>query len=167
MTSWSDRKLGARLFATGPPSDPGRHVERLRLPVPVRGRANPDGVPLAELLAAAQAVLSTVEGAAATGAELTLICTAEPTAAQRRRLRKLLDDREKLLALAEPPAAARSSDDAEPPAARSSDDAGPPAAADGAALRELLRDESTPDAQWLRAFRRWAVSELIPPDGSA
>jgi hypothetical protein len=37
---------------------------------------------------------------------------------------------------------------------------------DPAALRKVLLEEGTPDAEWLRAFRRYAVAELIAKESS-
>ena len=40
------------------------------------------------------------------------------------------------------------------------------AADDPAALRKVLLDQATPDPEWLRAFRRYAVAELIAKESS-
>jgi len=133
------------LAAGGPVGPPVRHVQQMALPVPVRGRDEPDGVPLEAILAAAQEIAPTVQGAAVRGSELELVHTSEPTAEQRDALAGLLGDGDRLRAL---------------------DTAGPEPALAGDALRNVLLDAGTPDAEWLRAFRRWAVSELIRPGGS-
>jgi hypothetical protein len=124
---------------------PARHVEVVELPVTVRSRDQPDGVPLEEILAAAKAESPTVRGLAVRGGALVVIHDKAPPQAARKRLRSLLGDREKLISL-QPVHPIAAPDDA-----------------DG--LRRVLRDEATPDADWLRAFRRYAVERLIDQDG--
>ncbi|MFI7128806.1 hypothetical protein ACIBQ1_24095 [Nonomuraea sp. NPDC050153] len=147
MISETDRGRVARLLARPARSgENGRHVERLPLPVPVRGRGEPGGVPLEAILAAAQEVSPTVTGLAVSGGEVTVTHRERPPEAERERLRGLLGDPERLLALSPPSAAAQPS---------------------GNELLAVLRDEATPDAEWMRLFRRWAVAELIDRGGGA
>jgi hypothetical protein len=142
----STRDLALRMLGATPrrAAAPARHVQQLPLPVTVRGRDAPDGVPLEEILAAAKAASSTVEGLVVRGDELTVIHGEQPTADQRDRLDRLLGDQEGLLAL-------------DRPAQREPTPAG--------ALRAALLSADTPDADWLRAFRQWAVAELLTRDG--
>jgi hypothetical protein len=135
----------ALLAAGGPIGRPARQVQRVALPVPVRGRDEPDGVPLEAILAATRDIASTVQGAAVRGSELELVHSSEPTTEQRDALASLLGDEDRLRALGT---------------------AQPEPALAGETLRDVLLDAGTPDAEWLRAFRRWAVSELIQPGGS-
>jgi len=140
MKSSSD--LARRFLGAASPEGPSsrRHLQQLPLPVTVRGRGAPDGVPLEEILAAAKAAASTVEGLVVRDGELTVVHSAEPDAGQRERLDRLFADRGGLLAL-------------------------------GRAVRRtsltVLLDEATPDALWLKAFRQWAVSELLARDGAS
>ncbi|MET8052879.1 hypothetical protein ABZU75_35310 [Streptosporangium sp. NPDC005286] len=120
------------------PGGSGRHVERLPLAVAVRGRDDPDGVPLDLVLAAAQEVSPAVTGLAVSGTELLVTFRERPAATEWDRVRDLLGDPERLRAPAVPEA--------------------------GAPLAALL-DEATPDAEWMRLFRQWAVRELLARDG--
>jgi hypothetical protein len=116
-------------------------VERLPLPSALHGA---DAVPLERALAAAQATLPTVTGLAAGGGQLTVTHSEPPADADRQRLYDLLADPDRLR-----PAAA------------------PAASLAGEALRDRLRDETTPDAEWLRLFRQWAVAgPLAAEEGS-
>ena len=126
---------------------PARHVEVVELPVAVRSREQPDGVPLQEILAAAKAASPTVRGLAVRGGAVVVIHDKAPSQPAQRRLRDLLGDRQKLTELGR----------ARPPNAPAGDDADD--------LRRALLDETTPDAEWMRAFRRYAVQRLIEPDG--
>jgi hypothetical protein len=146
MTSTTRDDPVRRPFARArQPGTAGPYVERLPLPVAMRGHDEPGGVPLEHILAAAQRISSTVDGIAVSRGEFTVTHREPPADADRQRLRDLLGDRDRLLALA-PPAGA--------------------AVPDGEALRGRLRDGTTPDAEWIRLFRRWAVTELLPHDGS-
>ncbi len=136
---FEDDLAGLLLARPGRSRGAGRYVERLRLPVAVRGPDEPDGVPLERILAAAQEAAATVDGLAIAGNELTVTHRERPADRDRRRLHDLLGDRERLLALA-------AADDAVPGEA-------------------TLRDDALPDAEWIRLFRRWAVAELITRDG--
>lgn len=124
---------------------PARHVDVLDLPVAVRSRDQPDGVPLEDILAAVKAESPTVRGLAVRGGAVVVIHDKAPPAAAQKRLRALLGDRQKLIDLRR---------------------LTPVAAAGGAGdLRRVLLDDATPDAEWLQAFRRYAVEQLIEPDG--
>jgi hypothetical protein len=127
------QQLRARLRPPG--SVTGRYAERLPLPSALDGA---DAVPLERALAAAQATLPTVTGLAAGGGQLTVTYREPPAEADRQRLYDLLADPQGLRATATP---------AESLA--------------GGSLIDRLRDETTPDAEWLRLFRRWAVTGLL------
>jgi hypothetical protein len=140
----------ARALAAAVPikhfESPARHVETVELPVAVQSRDQPDGVPLGEILAAAKTESPTVRGMAVRGGALVVIHDQAPTQAAQKRLRSLLGDRQKLIQLRRvvPTAAPENTGE----------------------LRRTLLDETTPDVEWLRAFRRYAVQELIEPDGA-
>ncbi|MCE9672838.1 hypothetical protein LY474_34035 [Myxococcus stipitatus] len=110
--------------------------------VTIASGQNPDGVPLHAILRAAKEEDPTVVGITVRGDRLFLKRGGEPKAEQTQRLRKLLDDPQRLLALRASP----------PPKALS---------LTAESLEALLLDEGTPDAEWLRAFRRYAVDNLI------
>jgi hypothetical protein len=113
-----------------------RCVTRLPLPEALDAAV---ALPLEAALAAARDMAPSVTGLAISGDELTIAHDDELSDAERERLQDLFGDRERLLALSPPAAAEPSADE----------------------LRAVLRDEATPDAEWVRVFRRWAVAELI------
>jgi hypothetical protein len=127
-----------------PSAREGRYVEEFPLPAALDGSG---AVTLEHALAAAQATLPTVIGLAAGDGKLTVTHCEEPDNADRQRLHALLSD----------PAALR----AAAPAAKAT---APP---EDEALRARLRDDTAPDVEWLRLFRRWAVTAgpLAPGEG--
>jgi hypothetical protein len=116
-------------------------VDEVELPVAVQDRDQPDGVPLQRILTAAKAASTSVTGLAVRGGTLLVLHDRVPTAKEQRRLRTLLGDPEKLDQLREPP---------------------PAVGAEAGDLERVLLDEATPDAEWIRAFRRYAVERIIP-----
>lgn len=124
-----------------------RQREEIELTVAVQSREQPHGVPLPEILKAVQAEVPGVTGIAVRQGKAVLACEAALTAQQRSRIGRLLRDRRRLLALR--------------PASGSD-----LAAEDPQALSKVLLDDATPDAEWLRAFRQYAVAALIPKDSS-
>jgi hypothetical protein len=128
--------------STGP-----RQREEIELAAAVQSREEPAGVPLHEILKAVQAEAPGVTGIAVRGGKAMLTHEAPLTADQKRKIGRLLQDRRRLMALR--------------PASGSD-----LAADDPAALRKILLEEATPDAEWLRAFRRYAVAELIAKESS-
>jgi hypothetical protein len=144
-TEGSAEGLARRVLEAVRPGEPaGRYEQLLPLPVPVRGRAAPDGVPLEEILGAARKASSTVEGLMVRGERITVVHSTEPDAGQRKRLDHLFGDRDGLLALGRTERRVAETD---------------------GGLRGVLLDEKTPDAEWLKAFRRWAVAELLTGQG--
>ncbi|MBN1203497.1 MAG: hypothetical protein JXB05_01050 [Myxococcaceae bacterium] len=117
--------------------------EPIALPVPVQSREEPDGVPLPALLKAVKAEDPTVVGIVVRGDKMILKHRARPKAADREKVLKLVKDPKKLQALGRTPTPPKV------PALRGED------------LEKLLLSEETPDAEWLRAFRRYAVANLI------
>lgn len=126
-----------------PPGTAGRYAERLPLPAALAGT---DAVPLHAALAAARSVLSTVDGLAVSGEQLTITHRQPPTDADRQRLHDLLADPARLRAAAAPAVAA--------------------ALPEGTDLLARLRDDTIPDAEWLRQFRRWATTGLLAGNGT-
>jgi hypothetical protein len=124
-----------------------RQLEELDLPVAVQSREQPDGVPLHEILKAVQAEVPGVSGIAVRQGRAVLTHEAPLTAEQRRKIGRVLRDQRRLTALRAP----------------SRSDL---AATDPEELRKVLLDAATPDAEWLRAFRRYAVADLIPKEPS-
>ena len=129
---------------------PGQHVEEVDLPVDVRGRDTPDGVPLEEILAAAREVTPTLEGLVLRGDRLLAVHRSRPEPRDQERFHELMADQGRLLTL-------RRSRSRSAPT-----DGGPADVGDD--VRRALLDEETPDAEWLRGFRQWAVRHLIDPD---
>jgi hypothetical protein len=119
-----------------PVVDPDRHVERLPLAVPIDG---PDGVGLGDILAAARSVAPAVRGVAVRGRALTVISDRPPQPAERDALTTLLADGTRLTRLARSAPAVKAPD-----------------------LTRVLLDDATGDQEWLRAFRQYAVTHLIP-----
>ncbi|MCY1019281.1 hypothetical protein [Pyxidicoccus sp. MSG2] len=118
--------------------------EPIELPVSIQSRDTPDGVPLHDILKAVQAEDPTISGITVRGDRLVLKHATKPLAGQRDKVRELLKDSRKLNALRPQ----------QPPK---------PQALKGESLEKLLLDDETPDAEWLRAFRRYAVANLIKP----
>lgn len=132
--------------------------ETIPLPVPVQSRDQPDGVPLHELLRAIQAELPTVTSIAVRGDTAVLKHSAPPPEPQRAKVRTLLADTRRLLALRQPSIPAPTLPPVQPSTRATLLEAMRPAD-----LEKLLLDEGTPDAEWLKAFRRYAVANLIKP----
>jgi hypothetical protein len=124
-----------------------RQREEVEIAVPVQSREQPDGVPLHAILKAVQAEVPGVSGLAVRQGKAVLTHERPLTAEQRRKIGRLLRDRGRLTALR----------------ARNGSEL---AAEDPQALRKVLLDDATPDSEWLRAFRRYAVAALIPKDSS-
>jgi hypothetical protein len=124
-----------------------RQQEEVELPVPVQSREEPDGVPLHEILKTVQAEVPGVSGMAVRRGKAVLTYKGPLTADQKRKIGRLLQDRRRLLALR--------------PAGGSDVAADSPEA-----LKQVLLDQATPDAEWLRAFRRYTVAELNRKDSS-
>jgi hypothetical protein len=150
LRSFLQGPLVARVLAAAVPikhfEPPTRQLEVVELPVEVRSRDQPDGVPLQDILAAAKAASPTVQGLVVRGDAVVVIHGGAPAPQARKRLRDLLGDRQKLIELRGP--------------------VPPVAADDGGDLRRVLLDDATPDDEWMRTFRRYAVQRLIEPDGS-
>jgi hypothetical protein len=123
-----------------PAPAPVQHVERLPLVVPVRGPDNPDGADLNDLLAAAQAVAPAVSGLAAVGRTLNVYGDRPLEPAERAAIAALLADSTRLARLERPQAAAVTAAD----------------------VTRVLLDDAAGDQAWLRAFRQYAVTHLIP-----
>jgi hypothetical protein len=104
-------------------------------------------VPLPEILKAVQAEVPGVTGIAVRQGKAVLTHEAPLTAQQRSKIRRILGDRRRLM-------------DLRPSSAPDL------AAADPQALKKVLLDDATPDAEWLRAFRHYAVTTLIPQDSA-
>ncbi|MFI9561191.1 hypothetical protein [Nonomuraea endophytica] len=102
------------LISARSPRAGGRQVERLPLTVAIRGRDDPDGIPLELILAAAREVSPTVEGLAVVGTDLLVTHRESPQAADR--LHDLLGDPERLSALAQPASGTPLLDEATPDA---------------------------------------------------
>ena len=124
-----------------------RQREEVELSVEVQSREQPDGVPLHEILKAVQAEVPGVSGIAVRQGRAVLTHEAPLTAEQRRKIGRLLRDRRRLMALRAPSRSDLAAKDLEE-------------------LRKVLLDAATPDAEWLRAFRRYAVANLIPKEPS-
>ena len=114
--------------------------EEVTIPVEVLSRDNPDGVPLDAILAEVQKKTPTVMGIAVRGGKVFVTHGDRPKPEDREKLHGLLRDRPALLKLRRRPF------QAERPEAE---------------LERILRDESTPDGEWMRAFRQYAVRTLL------
>jgi hypothetical protein len=127
---------------------PARHVElaEVALPVEVESREAPEGVPLSEVLKAVQEKVPGVKGLAVRQGRVSITYEGEPSRADRTKIERILSNRKSLEDLKRPipgPIGAR-------------------IAAEGpAALERVLKNSDTPDAEWLRAFRAYAVQNLI------
>ena len=119
------------------------HVElaEAELSVEVQSRESPEGVPLSEVLKAVQERVPGVKGLAVRQGRVSITYEEEPSRADRTKIERLLSNRKSLEELKRPPQLLM----AEGPAA----------------LERLLKNSDTPDAEWLRAFRAYAVQNLI------
>jgi hypothetical protein len=122
-----------------------RHVEDLGpLPVEVAGKAAPEGVPLQDLLAVVRERSPQVEGLVVRGGRLQASSKKAPTDEQREAVKGLLGDKKRLTeALAQRPRK-------------------PTEPASGDRLHEVLHDAKIADQEWLRAFRQYATTQLVP-----
>ena len=130
-----------------PPGGPER--DDVELPVEIRTREDPEGVPLSDVLAELQKESPSVTGVAVKGSRLIVTHGRLPTKAERKRFDALVDNPKKFRQRLEPRIRGRE-------AAGRTDSAED--------LVRVLRDDSTPDDEWLRAFRRYAVEHLIGTD---
>lgn len=112
----------------------------------VESRENPEGVPLSEVLKAVQEKVPEVKGLAVRQGRVSITFEGEPSRADRTKIEKLLSNRKGLEDLKRP---------APGPVVRGLAAEGP------AALERVLKNADTPDAEWLRAFRAYAVQNLI------
>jgi len=125
---------------------PAKQLDEVELPVAVESRDRPDGVPLNLILAAARKAAPSVSGLVVRGGRVVVSHRSAPTAKERKQLLKLLGDRNELGKLRRTPT---------------------PQLVGAADLERVLLDDATPDADWLRAFRRYAVEQLIKPERPA
>lgn len=130
---------------------PAQHVEtaEVELPVAVESREAPEGVPLSEVLKAVQEKVPEVKGLAVRQGRLSITFEGEPSQADRTKIERLLSNRKTLEELKRPLPGIGGI-------------VGKMAGAEGsAALERILKSADTPDAEWLRAFRAYAVQNLI------
>lgn len=118
-----------------PPAGTGDTIE---LPVDVQSSDNPDGVPLREILARLKRDVPSVTGIAVRGGTARVTYAKTPTKRDAGTVGKVLGNRAELMELREQ----------QPPRER---------------LQAVLESDATPDAEWLGAFRRWAVDNVIKP----
>lgn len=137
-------------------SVPVRKIERpggperdtVELPVEIRTREDPNGVPLADVLAELQKESPSVTGVAVKGSRLIVTHGRVPSKTERKRFDALVENPQKFRQRLEPRIrGAKGEREA------SADD-----------LVRVLRDDKTPDDEWLRAFRRYAVEHLVGTD---
>lgn len=112
--------------------------DTIELPVDVQSSDNPDGVPLPEILARLKRDVPSVTGIAVRGGTARVTYAKTPTKRDAGAVGKLLANRTELLQLRGRPV----------PQER---------------LQAVLESDETPDAEWLGAFRRWAVDNVIKP----
>jgi hypothetical protein len=145
-----DTAIGRQFVAAAIPiveaSRRAGRVEEVRPgpPVDIMSRAKPDGVPLHEILRAAQEKVPGVEAMALTGGRISITYAEGTSAADRKKIDELLADRATLEAMRP----------ARPPVQPG------PIAPD---IERIVRDPATPDAAWLRAFRTYATGRLLEP----
>jgi hypothetical protein len=150
LRAWIDTPIARQVLESAVPvkrfdTQPVFREEPIELPVAIQSRDTPDGVPLHAILKAVQAEDPTISGITVRGDKVFLKHGTKPLAGQRDKVRGLLKDSRKLNALRAPPAPK------------------PQVALKGESLEKLLLDDETPDAEWLSAFRRYAVANLIKP----
>ena len=124
---------------TGKPA----HVEtaEIELPVEIQGRENPEGVPLSEVLKAVREKVPGVRGLAVRQGRVSITYGEVPSRADRTQVERLLINRKGLEDLKRPELRRMAQ--------------GPEG------LEQILKSAETPDAEWMRAFRAYAVQNLI------
>lgn len=124
------------------------HVEtaEIDLPVEIESREAPEGVPLDEVLKAVREKVPGVKALAVRQGRVSITYDEAPSRADRTKIERLLSNRKGLEDLKRP---------AGPVAIRMM------AVKDPESLEEVLKNQETPDAEWLRAFRAYAVQNLI------
>jgi hypothetical protein len=122
-----------------------QRLEAIELAVPVASRANPDGVPLHAVLAAARAEAPGIQGLQVRDGKVIATFEGKASAAQQKRVGELLRDRRKLLALQRERLPVPGDAERE--------------------LAEKLRDDATPTAEWNKTFREFAKLRLLEPGG--
>jgi len=130
---------------------PAQHVEmaEVALPVAVESRETPEGVPLSEVLKAVQEKVPEVKGLAVRQGRVSITYEGEPSRADRTKIERILSNRKTL-------------EDLKRPLPGIGGIVGKTIGAEGpAALERILKSADTPDAEWLRAFRAYAVQNLI------
>lgn len=142
---------------------PAGEVEIIELPVPVRSRDEPDGVPLAVLMESVRRLTPDVTGLSVQDGVLRVTHGRPPTAAQRTRLHRLLGDANQLRRLVPAPPSPLPSPLPTPLPTPPPAPLPRPPQAEAVSDEERLRDEALSDEEWLRAFRRYAVDHLIGP----
>jgi hypothetical protein len=113
--------------------------EEITLPVEVLSREHADGVPLDAILHEVQKATPTATGIVARGDKVFITHSKAPKPQERTKLQELLTDSAKLGTLKGPVVRATKQKD----------------------IKAILLDESTPDVEWLQAFRRYAVDTLL------
>lgn len=148
-----DTPLGQQILAAAVPIKKVNvgpiHVETadVELPVEVQSREAPEGVPLSEVLKAVQERVPGVKGLAVRQGRISITYEEAPSQADRTKVERLLSNRKALEELKRPAAA--------PTVMKMMAEESP------ATLERILKDSETPDAEWLRAFRAYAVRNLI------
>jgi hypothetical protein len=128
-----------------------KHQERagVRLPVEIETSTRPDGVPLHEIASAVQKEFPGVTGVSLTPGGVSLKFEKAPTAAQRRKINTLLSDKTRLESMKPVIREAPSAPEVVGRAVPEEE------------LRRVLSEPETSDAAWLRAFRKFAVENLV------
>lgn len=138
------------------------HVERRRerLPVEIRSKDRPDGVPLQAIAREARKEVPSLRGISARGGGVSLKFERPPSEEERKKLDSLFSDTSRLEGLGSPPVRARA---AEAMAARPAEAMAVRPAELQRDPEEVLHDPESSDAAWLRAFRRYAMENLVEP----
>jgi hypothetical protein len=114
------------------------------LPVGVRSRDNPSGIPLGELDALVKQRVPGVSAVLVRNGSVLVAWSSPPTVEARASLKKTITDKKAIQAIVDKVN--------KPPAANDQD------------LKKQLLDANTSDADWLRAFRRFQTAQLAPDD---
>jgi hypothetical protein len=114
--------------------------EETTLAVDVLSREHADGVPLDAILREVQKTTPTATGIVARGGKVIITHSKAPKPQERDELQQLLGDAPKLQALRP---------QVSPRRIAKKD------------VKAILLDDATPDAEWLQAFRRYAVDTLL------
>ncbi len=133
------------------PKAPHEARVQMKLPVDLRSKDEPQGVPLHAIAREARKEAPGLSGISVTPGGVSLKFKKEPSAEERGRIEALLNDSNRLEGLRPPPTVRPLRPGLTGPTAP------------GEEIPSALHDPEASDTEWLGAFRQWAMTHLVPP----